>query len=164
MQIYKKSAFLCMFFAYLAFGQNISEERQIWEKLQKNMEQGVSGEFRLTKYVAKISKEFVSQGFFSVSKKDGVIWETKKPLQDKNIFTMEKLREHFSGDFDELMKKFDLKLSRAGLTDTLTLVPKEKSIREIIASVVMLIEGEHLQNCKIIWANNDYAFYEFMVP
>jgi len=164
MQTYKKSTFLCMLFAYITFGQNISDGRQIWEKLQKNMEQGVSGEFRLTKNVAKISKEFVSQGFFSVSKKDGVIWETKKPFQDKNIFPMEKLGEYFSGDFDELMRKFDLKLSSNELTDTLTLIPKEKRIREVIISVVMLIKREHLQNCKIIWANNDYAFYEFMVP
>jgi outer membrane lipoprotein-sorting protein len=164
MQIYKKSAFLCIFFVCLAFGQNVSKERQIWERLQKNMEQGVSGEFRLTKNVAKISKEFVSQGSFSVSKKDGVIWETKTPFQDKNVFPMKKLREYFSGDFDELTEKFNLKLNDDGLTDTLTLVPKEKSIREVIISVVMLIKGEHLQNCKIIWANNDYAFYEFMVP
>jgi len=164
MQIYKKSTFLCMFFVYLAFGQNISEVRQIWEKLQKNMEQGVSGEFRLTKNVAKISKEFVSQGSFSVSKKDGVIWETKKPFQDKNIFPIEKLRKYFSGDFDELLEKFDLELSRNGLTDTLTLISKERSIKKAVISVVMLIKEEHLQNCKIIWANNDYAFYEFMVP
>jgi len=164
MRIYKRIAFLLLLFTSFVFGQDISAERQIWGKLQKKMEQGISGQFRLTKSVAKISKEFVSQGFFSVSKKDGVIWETEKPFREKNVFPMKKLQEYFSGDFDELTEKFDLKLNRSELTDTLTLVSKEKNVKKIIASVTMLISGEHLQNCKIIWGNGDYAFYEFMVP
>jgi len=164
MQIYKRIAFLLMFFTPLVFGQEISTERQIWEKLQRRMEQGIKGEFRLTKSVAKISKELISQGIFSVSQKDGVIWETEKPFPDKNVFPMEKLKEYFSGNFDELVKKFDLKQERDGLMDKLTFIPKEKNVKKMIASVTMLIDENNLQNCKIIWANGDYALYEFMVP
>jgi outer membrane lipoprotein-sorting protein len=164
MRIYKRIAFLLMLFISLVSGQEISVERQIWEKLQNKMEQGISGQFRLTKSVAKISKEFVSQGIFSVSKKNGVIWETEKPFPDKNVFPMEKLKEYFSGNFDELVKKFNLKLDSDGLTNSLTLVPKENSVKKMIASVTMLVNENNLQSCKIIWANGDYAFYEFMVP
>ena len=158
------AAFLCMFFASFAFCQEKSAERQIWEKMQKKMEQGISGQFRLTKYVAKISKEFVSQGIFSVSEKDGIIWETQKPFPDKNVFPMKKLQEYFSGNFEELLEKFDLKLTKGELADTFALVPKEKSIKKIMVSAIMQVKGDYLQNCKITWANNDYAFYEFMVP
>jgi len=157
MQI-SKIIFLC--FAVFAFGGEKPAERIIWERLQKKMEQGISGQFRLTKNVAKISKEFVSQGNFSVSKKDGIIWETETPFPDINTFPMKKLEEYFSGDFAELQKKFNLKL----LADTLTLLPKEKSVKKMITSVTLLVNGDNLQNCKIIWANNDYALYEFMVP
>ncbi|MCL1967852.1 MAG: outer membrane lipoprotein carrier protein LolA [Fibromonadales bacterium] len=164
MQIHRIIALLLMFFTPVVFGQEISTERQIWEKLQKRMEQGIKGDFRLTKKAAKIPKELISQGNFSISQKDGVIWETEKPFPDKNVFTMDKLNEYFSGNFDELAKKFDLKLERDGLMDKLTLIPKEKSIKKMIASVTMLVNENNLQNCKIIWANGDYAFYEFMVP
>jgi hypothetical protein len=154
--------FLC--YASFAFGLEKPAERLVWEKLQNKMEQGINGQFRLTKSVAKISKEFVSQGVFSVSKKDGIIWETEKPFPDINVFPIKKLQEYFSGDYGELIEKFDLKLNSGELADTLTLISKERNVKKIIASVVMLINGEHLQNCKIIWANGDYAFYEFMVP
>jgi len=159
MQIHK-TIFLSLCLAVFAFGAEKTAERQIWEKLQKKMEQGINGQFRLTKHVAKISKEFVSQGNFSVSKKDGIIWETEKPFPDLNVFHIEKLQEYFSGDFEELQKKFDLKL----LADTLILLPKEKNVKKIITSATLLVKGDYLQSCKIIWANKDYAFYEFMVP
>jgi len=164
MQIYRRIAFLLMFFTTVILGQEFSTERQIWEKLQKRMEQGVKGEFRLTKNVAKISKELISQGNFIISQKDGVIWETEKPFPDKNVFSMEKLNEYFSGNFDELVKRFDLKLESDRLTDKLTLIPKEKSVKKTIASMTMLVNENKLQSCKIMWANGDYAFYEFMVP
>ena len=163
MQI-RKIIFLCLCFAVFAFGAEKSAERLIWEKLQKKMEQGISGQFRLTKGVAKISKEFVSQGVFNVSIKDGIIWETEKPFQDKNVFPIKKLQEYFSGNFEELQKKFDLKLKNGEFTDTLSLFPKEKNVKKIITSATLLVKGDYLQNCKIIWANKDYAFYEFMVP
>jgi len=154
------SKIIFLFFAVFAFGQEKPAERVMWEKMQEKMEQGVSGQFRLTKSVAKISKEFVSQGNFSVSKKDGIVWETTQPIPDISILPFKKLEEYFSGDFGELQKRFELKL----LADTLTLLPKEKSVKKMIASVTLLTKGEHLQSCKIVWANNDYAFYEFMVP
>jgi len=155
-----KMIFLCLCLASFAFGAEKTAERLLWDKLQEKMEQGISGQFRLTKHVAKISKEFVSQGNFSVSKKDGIIWETEKPFPDLNVFHIEKLQEYFSGDFGELQKKFDLKL----LADTLSLFPKEKNVKKIIASATLLVKGDYLQSCKIVWANKDYAFYEFMVP
>ncbi|MDR2582539.1 MAG: hypothetical protein LBC75_03570 [Fibromonadaceae bacterium] len=155
-----KITLLCLCISVFAFGEDKNAERQMWEKLQKKMEQGISGKFRLTKSVAKISKEFVSQGIFSVSKKDGIIWETEKPFPDLNVFPMKKLQEYFSGDFEELQKKFDLKL----LADTLILFPKEKNVKKIITSATLLVKGDNLQSCKIVWANKDYAFYEFMVP
>jgi len=159
-----KTIFLCLCFAVFAFGAEKNAEHLIWEKLQKKMEQGISGQFRLTKSVAKISKEFVSQGTFSVSKKDGIIWETEKPFPELNVFPMKKLQEYFSGDFEELQKKFDLKLKRSELADTLSLFPKEKNVKKIIASAILLVKGDYLQSCKIIWTNKDYTFYEFMVP
>jgi len=155
-----KIIFLCLCLAAFVFGAEKSAERLMWEKMQEKMELGISGQFRLTKHVAKISKEFVSQGNFSVSKKDGIIWETEKPFPDLNVFPMKKLQEYFSGDFEELQKKFDLKL----LADTLILFPKEKNVKKIIASATLLVKGDHLQSCKIVWANKDYALYEFMVP
>jgi outer membrane lipoprotein-sorting protein len=157
-------AILCLCFASFAFGLEKPAEHLVWEKLQNKMEQGINGQFRLTKSVAKISKEFVSQGVFSVSKKDGIIWETEKPFPDINVFPIKKLQEYFSGDYEELLKKFDLKLNKSELADTLTLVPKERSVKKIIASATLLVKGDYLQSCKIIWANSDYAFYEFMVP
>jgi len=163
MQI-NKITLLCLCFSIFAFGAEKNAERLIWEKLQEKMEQGISGKFRLTKSVAKISKEFVSQGVFSISKKDGIIWETEKPFSDKNVFPMKKLQEYFSGDFEELQKKFDLKLNKSELADTLSLFPKEKNVKKIIASATLLVKGDYLQSCKIVWANKDYAFYEFMVP
>ncbi|MCL2283733.1 MAG: hypothetical protein FWC26_10515 [Fibromonadales bacterium] len=144
---------LCIFFVSLAFAQ----PAQIWERMQKKMEQGISGKFRLTKYAAKISKQFVSEGTFTVTAKDGAILETEKPVKERHEFQMKKL---FSDDFKELLEKFDLELKG----DTLILIAKEKSIKEMMASAVMVLDGDNLRSCKIIRSNNDYVLYEFMVP
>jgi hypothetical protein len=128
------------------------------------MATGVKGNFQMTKYVAKISKTFFSEGEFEISEKDGITWQTQKPVKNTVNMSMDSLKTFFSGDYQTLKTRFDLELSNSKGYQALKLFPKEKSVKRVVESVELRIAENELKGCLITWGNKDKAMYEFSVP
>ena len=126
---------------------------------------GVEGEFKQTKSIKKLNRDFVSTGTFNISKKTGVVWKTQKPFPSELTVTDTSVTERsangsvrtiatkdnpvfaeFSkvikailfGDISELEKKFKVFYEAPGEFEMrIGLVPREPAMRKVIANIVM---------------------------
>jgi hypothetical protein len=160
MQILKVLPF-CLLLFCSAYSQT---ERELWDSLQAKMTAGVKGNFQMTKYVAKISKTFFSEGNFEVSEKNGIIWETEKPIKSVEKMSMDSLKTFFSGDYKSLKNTFEVELSQKKGEQVLMLQPKERTKKKVVESVELRIVNNELRGCIITWGNKDKTLYEFSVP
>jgi outer membrane lipoprotein-sorting protein len=126
---------------------------------------GVEGEFKQTKSIKKLNRDFVSTGTFNITKKSGVVWKTQKPFPSELTVTDTSVTERsangsvrtiatkdnpvfaeFSkvikailfGDISELEKKFKVFYEAPGEFEMrIGLVPREPTMRKVIANIVM---------------------------
>lgn len=126
---------------------------------------GVEGEFKQTKSIKKLNRDFVSTGTFNISKKKGVVWKTQKPfpseltvtdtsvtersangsvrtiaMKDNPVFAefSKVIKAILFGDISELEKKFKVFYEAPGEFEMrIGLVPREPAMRKVIANIVM---------------------------
>ena len=126
---------------------------------------GIEGEFKQTKSIKKLNRDFVSTGTFNITKKSGVVWKTQKPFPSELMVTDTLVTERsangsvrtistkdnpvfaeFSkvikailfGDISELEKKFKVFYEAPGEFEIrVGLVPREPTMRKVIANIVM---------------------------
>ena len=123
-----------------------------------------SGDFKQTKSIKKRNRKFVSTGTFMISKKNGIIWKTQKPIfselalnnggiferdssgqshmllpKDNPIFAdlSKNIQSFFSGKISELETKFQVFYEKKSCGFIMGLVPQEAMVRMVIDNVVI---------------------------
>jgi len=122
-----------------------------------------SGEFSQSKQIKSLPVPLVSMGEFIYSCDLGLIWKTQKPIVESLVFTNQKLNflvpeklsvenldgvQHdflanlllglMAGNTEFITKEFDIQMSKNDATGVeLSLVPKNKMVKQAIDSVVL---------------------------
>lgn len=145
------------------------------------------GDFKQTRTIKKMNREFVSTGSFAIDREAGIVWDTKKPFPsflwvgDNSIVQWDVARDTkktmsakdnpvfaefsgtiqsvFSGKFDELARNFDI-FFVAGESFSVGLVPKEKTVARVIASIVLSGRTE-LEKVTIVDGEGNQVVYDF---
>ena len=145
------------------------------------------GDFKQTRTIKKMNREFISTGSFAIDREAGIVWDTKKPFPsflwvgDNSIVQWDVARDAkktmnakdnpvfaefsgtiqsvFSGKFDELARNFDI-FFVAGESFSVGLVPKEKAVARVIASIVLSGRTE-LEKVTIVDGEGNQVVYDF---
>lgn len=178
---------LCLL-ATLAFaGENESSKAALasLENLSRNAV--VYGDFKQVKHIQKISRDFESTGKFVIAKGKGIVWDVEKPFKNSLVITDSRMVERsasgavssidasqnavfaefsktiqsvFSGNVSLLEQNFTVSFSSRGGQWVMTLVPKEKSIRQVIGSIELSGNGT-LSSVVILDADSNTLTYSF---
>jgi hypothetical protein len=147
----------------------------------------VSGTFVQTKRIQRLGRDLVSKGEFLFSSKDGVYWKLTSPYPSTIVMTATKLvqvsesgetsvidskdnavfkriagtmQAVFSGSLEALEADFKVHFQGNPSSWRLGLVPKEKSVRDIVASIV--VEGdESIRRLTLAEGSGDFIVYAF---
>ncbi len=146
------------------------------------------GNFKQTRNIKKLNREFVSTGSFAISREEGIVWDTEKPFpsvlwvgdnaivqwdvnrnvkktmaaKDNPVFAefSGTIQSVFSGKFDELARNFDIYFDDSRKGFCVGLVPKERTVARIIASITL--EGvNELEKVSIVDGEQNLVTYEF---
>lgn len=165
------SVFCLMVSATFALGAvfdhpvNDGSRKQLTAALEQMTSHGiVYGNFKQTKSIKKLNRDFVSTGNFMISSKYGISWNTLKPFASlmmvtqsgifqqagkgpvKKISSQENpvfaefsrtIQAVFSGNCQELEKNFSVYFEKAGKNVVIGLVPREPAVRKVIESIVL---------------------------
>ncbi len=145
------------------------------------------GNFKQTRNIKKLNRDFVSTGSFAIDREAGIVWDTEKPFpsvlwvgdnaivqwdvnrnvkktmaaKDNPVFAefSGTIQSVFSGKFDELARNFDI-FFVAGDSFSVGLVPKEKAVARVIASIVLSGRTE-LEKVTIVDGEGNLVVYDF---
>ena len=147
----------------------------------------VSGDFKQIKTIKKLNREFVSSGTFRISKKSGIVWSMQKPfvsemtVNDSGIFERSAngtvktistkdnpvfaqfskvIQAVFFGNLSELESRFSLFYEKTPNGSRIGLVPREATIRKVVANIVMEMSA-HLDKVVITDGEGSPVTYEF---
>lgn len=144
---------------------NKKTKHELEKSLAKVMNYEVaSGDFKQTKSIKKRNRKFISTGTFLISKKNGIVWKTLKPIfselalnnggvferdsngqshmlltKDNPMFAdvSNNIQALFSGKISELEKNFNVYYQKQPCGFKMGLVPREGIVRMVIANVVI---------------------------
>lgn len=147
----------------------------------------VYGDFKQVKSIKKLNRDFVSTGNFMISKSYGIAWNTLKPFasmlmvtsggisqqsgngpvkkmasQENPVFAefSKTIQAVFSGNCQELENNFTVYFEKKGNDVVIGLIPKEATVRKVIANIVM--EGSvTLDKITITDGEGNPIVYEF---
>ena len=147
----------------------------------------VHGTFTQKRTVVKIKRTFESSGKFEISQKNGITWDMEKPFASKlvisdsgvvqtnadgsktkmasadNVIFREiatSMRAVLSGNIAVLENRFDLFFLQQKKGWSVGLLPKEKTIRKAITSIVL--EGDKdLKKVELVDGEGNILTYEF---
>ena len=147
----------------------------------------VSGDFKQIKTIKKLNREFVSSGAFRISKKSGIVWSMQKPfvsemtVNDSGIFERSAngtvktistkdnpvfaqfskvIQAVFFGNLSELESRFSLFYEKTPNGSRIGLVPREATIRKVVANIVMEMSA-NLDKVVITDGEGSPVTYEF---
>lgn len=144
---------------------NKKSKPELERALAKVMDYEVaSGDFKQTKIIPQKKRKFVSTGTFMISKKNGIIWKTQKPIfselalnnggiferdssgqshmllpKDNPIFTdlSRNIQSFFSGKISELESKFQIFYEKKSCGFVMGFVPRDGMVRMVIDNVII---------------------------
>ncbi|WP_085490282.1 outer membrane lipoprotein carrier protein LolA [Fibrobacter sp. UWB13] len=155
--------------------------------LQMTRHDVVTGDFKQTKSIKKLNRDFVSTGTFRISKTSGIVWKTQKPFpseltvsdagisernvngqvrvissNDNPVFAQfsKTIQAVFSGNLSELETNFNIFCEKTSNGYTVGLVPREKAVQKVIANIVMDV-SENLEKVVITDGEGSPVVYEF---
>lgn len=147
----------------------------------------VSGTFVQKRTVVKIKRTFESTGRFKISQKEGITWDMEKPFASKLVITDSKIvqtnedgsqvemassenvifreiaasmRAVLGGNLAVLQNRFELYFLKTKNGWNVGLVPKEKTIRSAISSIVLEGDG-NLKKVELVDGEGNVLTYEF---
>lgn len=147
----------------------------------------VHGDFKQTRSIKKMNRQFVSTGKFAIVNGSGILWKTEKPFASKlwvseNGITQTDLHGNekklpasenpvfaefsrtiqslFSGKLNELENKFEIYFEIENNMVSVGLVPREKAVRGVIASITMAGK-RNIEKIVIVDAEGNLVEYEF---
>ncbi len=166
-----------------------SSRSELEKSLAKVMDYDVaSGDFKQTKSVKKIKRDFVSTGVFRISKENGIVWKTQKPIVSelavnkggvferdaKGVSRRVLSKEHplfadfsghiqslLSGNISELEKNFKIFYEKQKCGFKLGLVPREGIVRKAVANIV-LDACENVDKVSVMDNDGSPVTYEFL--
>jgi outer membrane lipoprotein-sorting protein len=150
----------------------------------------VRGDFKQTKFIAQLNREFVSVGNFVIANEKGILWNTEKPFasqlaisetgmvqqnangsrsemnaKDNVVFAQiaKAIQSIFSGSTSKLQAGFHVFFDRRGNNWTVGLIPKEASVKKAIQSIEL--SGETwLERIKLVDGSGSPLLYELLNP
>jgi len=155
--------------------------------LQMTRHEVVTGDFKQTKSIKKLNRNFVSTGTFRISKTSGIVWKTQKPFpseltvsdagisernvngqvrvissNDNPVFVQfsKTIQAVFSGNLSELETNFNIFCEKTSNGYMVGLVPREKAVQKVIANIVMDV-SENLEKVVITDGEGSPVVYEF---
>ena len=155
--------------------------------LQMTRHEVVTGNFKQTKSIKKLNRDFVSTGTFRISKTSGIVWKTQKPFtseltvsdagisernvngqvrvissNDNPVFAQfsKTIQAVFSGNLSELETNFNIFCEKMSNGYMVGLVPREKAVQKVIANIVMDV-SENLEKVVITDGEGSPVVYEF---
>lgn len=155
--------------------------------LQMTRHDVVTGDFKQTKSIKKLNRDFVSTGTFRISKTSGIVWKTQKPFpseltvsdagisernvngqvrvissNDNPVFVQfsKTIQAVFSGNLSELETNFNIFCEKTSNGYMVGLVPREKAVQKVIANIVMDV-SENLEKVVITDGEGSPVVYEF---
>lgn len=147
----------------------------------------VSGGFTQKKRIQRLGRDLVSKGEFIFSAKDGVYWKIVSPYPSTLVLTAKKLVQRsdsgeesvidandnvvfkriastmqavFSGDLAALEGEFSVYFQGDPSSWRLGLVPKERTVRDIVASLVVE-GGSSIESLRLAEGSGDVVTYTF---
>lgn len=150
----------------------------------------VRGNFKQTKFIAQLNREFVSVGNFVIANEKGILWNTEKPFasqlaisetgmvqqnangtrseinaKDNVVFAQiaKAIHSIFSGSTAKLQAGFHVFFNRQGKTWTVGLVPRELSVKKTIQSIE-LTGNTWLEQIKLVDGSGSPLLYELSNP
>lgn len=150
----------------------------------------VRGDFKQTKFIAQLNREFVSVGNFVIANEKGILWNTEKPFasqlaisetgmvqqnangtrseinaKDNVVFAQiaKAIHSIFSGSTAKLQAGFHVFFNRQGKTWTVGLVPRESSVKKTIQSIE-LTGNTWLEQIKLVDGSGSPLLYELSNP
>lgn len=150
----------------------------------------IRGDFKQTKTIPQLKKEFVSNGKFVIANEKGILWNTEKPFASKLSISNTKMVQQntngtkseikasdnvifaqisatiqavFSGNTDKLQKEFKIFFVKNGKDWKIGLIPLEKNVQKAIASIE-LTGSTWLNTVKLIDGSNSPLLYELTHP
>ena len=150
----------------------------------------VRGDFKQTKFIAQLNREFVSVGNFVIANEKGILWNTEKPFasqlaisetgmvqqnangtrseinaKDNVVFAQiaKAIHSIFSGSTAKLQAGFHVFFNRQGKTWTVGLVPREPSVKKTIQSIE-LTGITWLEQIKLVDGSGSPLLYELSNP
>jgi outer membrane lipoprotein-sorting protein len=160
--MYKKLLFLLLFFTAASIHVFAGAFEDVCSGLARHTVS--SGQFELTKTIKKFGRGIVSTGNFTIAKNEGMIWNTKSPFPStlitgadfivqitadgkasrmgtsgNGIFLQiaSIINAVFSADTNELAKAFTIDFSGTEAAWTITLVPKDRTLRSFSEKITL---------------------------
>lgn len=193
MKNFLKSLFFICLAVSMTFASNIPAGAvAALEQFSKNA--AIEGNFKQVKHIKKISRNFEATGTFLIANGTGVVWNTEKPFKTSMIITEKQMVQRsvsgavskmdasenaifaefsktiqsvFSGNIKSLEEHFTVSAEAVKNTGwKLTLVPKEKAIRQVIASIGLNLSSldknvAKLTSVLILDGDGNTLIYEF---
>lgn len=155
--------------------------------LQMTRHEVVTGDFKQTKSIKKLNRDFVSTGTFRISKTSGIVWKTQKPFpseltvsdagisernvngqvrvissNDNPVFVQfsKTIQAVFSGNLSELETNFNIFCEKTSNGYMVGLVPREKAVQKVITNIVIDV-SENLEKVVITDGEGSPVVYEF---
>lgn len=150
----------------------------------------IRGDFKQTKTIPQINKDFVSNGKFVIANGKGILWNTEKPFASKLSISNTKMVQQnasgarseikaednvvfaqisstiqavFSGNTSKLQKEFKVYFQKNGKNWIIGLIPVEKTVQKAIASIE-LTGSTWLSTVKLIDGSQSPLLYELTNP
>lgn len=150
----------------------------------------IRGNFKQTKSIPQLNKEFVSNGTFVIANGNGILWNTETPFASKLSISDTKMvqvnangnrseikaeenivfaqisktiQSVFSGNTKKLEEEFKVYFKKQGDNWEIGLIPKEAAVQKAIASIE-LSGGTWLTTVKLIDGSKSPLLYELSNP
>lgn len=150
----------------------------------------IRGNFKQTKSIPQLNKEFVSNGTFVIANGNGILWNTETPFASKLSISDTKMvqvnangnrseikaeenivfaqisktiQSVFSGNTKKLEEEFKVYFKKQGNNWEIGLIPKEAAVQKAIASIE-LSGGTWLTTVKLIDGSKSPLLYELSNP
>lgn len=150
----------------------------------------IRGNFKQTKNIPQLNKDFVSNGTFVIANGNGILWNTEKPFASKlSISDTRMIQENangarseikvdenivfaqisgtiqavFSGNTTKLQEEFKVFFKKQGKQWFIGLIPKEAAIQKAITSIE-LSGSDWLTTVRLVDGSKSSLLYELSNP
>ncbi len=149
----------------------------------------LKGSFSQDKEVTRLKRTFHSEGDFIFTDDSGILWRVAMPFPSDTLLLADKMVQRtpdgnqtvldgssnqvfqsfssamlavFSGNYENLADQFELYLSNEGGSYLIGMVPRDETVRTVVASIVLRV-GEQLEEMVMTEAHGDRIVYNFNI-